>query len=34
VFSIDLSASQKSVNLDGRKAPRAAGVTVAVEEKF
>jgi hypothetical protein len=34
VFSIDLSASQKSVNVDGSKAPRAAGVAVAVEEKF
>jgi hypothetical protein len=34
IFSLDISASQKSINVDGSKAPRAAGVAFSVAEKF
>ncbi|MEY2690669.1 MAG: hypothetical protein RL375_4869 [Pseudomonadota bacterium] len=34
IFSLDISASQKSVNVDGSKAPRAAGVSFTVAEKY
>jgi hypothetical protein len=34
IFSLDFSASQKSVNVDGSKAPRAAGVSFTVAEKY
>jgi hypothetical protein len=34
VFSLDLSSSQKSINVDGSMAPRAAGVAFSVAEKF
>lgn len=34
IFSLDISASQKSVNVDGSKAPRAAAVSFTVAEKY
>lgn len=34
VFSLDISASQKSINVDGSKAPRAAAVSFTMAEKF
>jgi hypothetical protein len=34
VFNLDVSASQKSVNVDGSKAPRAAGISLSVAEKY
>lgn len=34
IFSLDISASQKSVNVDGTKAPRAAAVSFTVAEKY